>query len=441
MVQQNAHSSRKMQHLNIPLSRNSKTTRRTRWVVWLLAFGVGSIILATSWMSALWFTRDTIFKAAPENTVMAVRFFVGGKKGEIVESITKNLPVISNRSLTIADLSPYISGEFVLFVNNDGSRSIAIRKGKAPLPQSLLDSQTIAVQPIGHNIVLLSEKQVVIKPFSIKPKLLPGISLPGNRWIGELVDQTNKKRSFLFATKNQVVMTLPGVRTDGQAFKQIPNDTIAYLSTPFLPNTSNEFLDPFLPLMQSVVDPQFLSHLGDLSNKKNQLLLTKEVSGVGFFLTITPSELNKDVDIEQALRSIAALNTPKIQETLLDDGSSIKEIIANPDSVSVEQITLLGTQINRIQVNNVDLLAGRTQDHKIFLTNRESLFRHTKESSKSVNKICSGNMAGIALQPLVDMQNQHANVPNSNAILLFAQNFTSIGIKSGLFSTTIRFCK
>ncbi|OGL62239.1 hypothetical protein A2839_04360 [Candidatus Uhrbacteria bacterium RIFCSPHIGHO2_01_FULL_47_10] len=430
-----------MQHLNIPLSRNSKTTRRTRWVVWILAAGIFSIMLATAWISTLWFTRDTIYKAAPENTTIAVRFFISGKKGEIVESITKNIPLISNRSLTLTDLSPYISGEFVLFVNKDGSRSIAIRKGKTALPQSLLDSQTVAVQPIGHNIVLLSEKQVIIKPFQIKPKLLPGISLPGKRWIGELVDQTNTKRSFLFATKNHVEMTLPVVHTDGQAFKQIPNDTFAYLSTPFLPNTSNEFLDPFLPLMQSVVDPQFLAHLNDLANNKSQLLLTKDANGVGFFLTITPSELKKDIDIEQALRSIAALNTPKIQETLLDDGSSIKEIIANPNSVSVEQITLLGTQINRIHVNNVDLLASRAQNHKIFLTNRESLFRYTKESAKSANKICSGNMAGIALQPLVTMQNQYANVPNNSAILLFAQNFSSIGVKSGIVSTTIRFCK
>lgn len=430
-----------MQHLNIPLSRNSKTTRRTRWVVWLLAFGVGLLILGTSWISTLWFTRDTIYAAAPENTVMAVRLFVSGKKGESVESMTKNFPLISNRSVTFSDLAQYISGEFVLFLNADGSRSIALRKGKTPLPQALLDAQSITVQPIRNNIVLLSGKNEILKPISLRTKIIPGFSYPRHQWIGELVEINQPHRSFVYATKDRILITLPGIQPEGSVFKHIPKDTIAYLSNPLLPNTTKDFLDPFLPLMQSVVDPQFLDHLSTLSTEKSQIILTKDTQGIGFFLSAREDGTKNPINNEQALRAINAMNAPKIQETFLSDGSSIKELIANPDSISVEQITLLGTQVNRIQISGADILAGSTKKNGIFLTNRENLFRSQEEGNKSLNKICSGNAAGINLQPLVDMQNQHAHTPNTNPILLFAQNFSSIGVKTNWFSTSIHLCK
>lgn len=430
-----------MQHLNIPLSRNSKTTRRTRWVVWLLAFGIGLLILGTSWISTLWFTRDTIYAAAPENTVMAVRLFVSGNKGESVESMTKNFPLVSNRSITFSDLAPYISGEFVLFVNADGSQSVAIREGKTPLPQTLLDAHSINVQHIRNNITLLSEKIDVLKPLLLQTKIIPGFSFPGHEWIGEFIYTNQPRRSFIYASEKRIFITLPGVHPTGSVFKQIPKETIAYLSNPLLTNTKKDFLDPFLPLMQSIVDPQFLRHLSTLSSEKSQVILTKDTEGIGFFLTTKESDTKNSINNEQALRTISALNAPKIQETLLSDGSTIKELIANPDAISVEQITLLGTQISRIQINNTDILAGSTKKKEIFLTNRESLFRAQQEGNKSSTKICSGNVVGIAIQPLVDMQNQHAYSPNTSPLLLFAQNFSSIGVKTNMFSTTINLCK
>lgn len=430
-----------MQHLNIPLSRNSKTTRRTRWVVWLLAFGIGLLVLGMSWISTLWFTRDTVYAAAPENTVMAVRLFVSGKKGEAVESMIKNFPLISNRSVTFSDLSQYISGEFVLFLNADGSRSVALREGKKTLPRTLLDSQSITVQPVRNGIVLLSEKNEVLKPMSLRTKIIPGLSYPGHQWIGELVETNQPHRSFIYAAKNRILITLPGMQPTSSDFKHIPKDTIAYLSNPLLPNTTKDFLDPFLPLMQSIVDPRFLGHLSTLATKQSQVILTKDAQGIGFFLSTKESDTKNSINNEQALRAISALNAPKIQETFLNDGSSIRELIANPDSISVEQITLLGTQVNRIQINGTDILAGSTKKNGIFLTNRENLFRTQEEGNKSFNKICSGNVAGINLQALVDMQNQHTHTPNTNPIWLFTQNFSSIGVKINWFSTSIHLCK
>lgn len=429
-----------MQHLNIPLSRNSKTTRRTRWVVWLLAFGVVLLSVGISWIFTLWLTCDTILSAAPENTVMAVRLFTSGKKGGSVESVTKNFPLISNRSVVFSDISQYISGEFVIFLQADGSRSVAIRTGKTPLPQSLLDSQSITVQPIKKGIVLFTEKHEVLKPISVRAKIIPGISFPGRQWIGELIDTNQSHRSFLYATKNRILISLPKSQHNIPVLKHIPKETIAYLSNPLLPNTTKDFLEPFLPLMQSVLDPQFLHYLSMLPTEKSQVILTKDDQGIGFFLSTKETSTKNAVNTEQALREIRALNTPKIQETFLSDGSSIKELVANTDSISVEQITLLGTQVNRIQINNTDILAGITKKKEVFITNRENLFR-AQEGNTSINKICSGNVAGINLQPLVEMQNQYTHSPNTSPLLLFAQNFSSIGVKTGWFSTTIHLCK
>jgi hypothetical protein len=364
-----------------------------------------------SWIFTLWLTRDTILSAAPENTVMAVRLFTSGKKGGSVESVTKNFPLISNRSVVFSDISQYISGEFVIFLQADGSRSVAIRTGKTPLPQSLLDSQSITVQPIKKGIVLFTEKHEVLKPISVRAKIIPGISFPGRQWIGELIDTNQSHRSFLYATKNRILISLPKSQHNIPVLKHIPKETIAYLSNPLLPNTTKDFLEPFLPLMQSVLDPQFLHYLSMLPTEKSQVILTKDDQGIGFF-----------------------------QETFLSDGSSIKELVANTDSISVEQITLLGTQVNRIQINNTDILAGITKKKEVFITNRENLFR-AQEGNTSINKICSGNVAGINLQPLVEMQNQYTHSPNTSPLLLFAQNFSSIGVKTGWFSTTIHLCK
>ncbi len=429
-----------MQHLNIPLSRSSQTTRRTRWVVWLLVLSVASIIIATYWISALWFTRDTIYNAAPEHTVMAARFFTSGNKGAYVESIFEHLPLVSNRTLTFSDLAPYISGEFAVFFSEDNSRFAATRLTNTPLPHELFDSESIIEQPFGKNIVLLSEKPEVVKTLGIKPKFLPGFSFPGHTWIGEIIDTSVMKRSFIYATSNRVDISLAGPVTNTHLFKQFPEGTIAYLSTPVLTNQSEDLFKPVLPLMQFIADPNVFSSMKHIADEQSRMILSKDEKGLGFFITSNQPDDKKTPDLEQVLRTIAALNTPKIQETLLDDGSSIKEIIANPDSISVEEITVLGTQIYRIHTNNGELLAGFLDKNNFFLTNRESLFRSFKGQNTIKTQICSGNIAGISFRALDQIFSQHASLPNSNAILLFSQNFSSMGVKTDWFSTKITLC-
>lgn len=429
-----------MQHLNIPLSRNNQTTRRTRWVVWLLASASLFVILASFWISTLWFTRDTIYKAAPEHTIMATRFFISGKKGAHVESIFKQLPLISNRSLTFSDLAPYISGEFVVFLSEDNSRSVALRLGNKALPQALLDAHSIVEQSIGHNIVLLSEKHQLIKSLITKPKVFPGISYPGHIWIGEVIEQSENKRSFISVANDHIEISMNEKMANARPFKHFPNDTIAYLSTPVWTKAAEDFSKSILPTMQFISDPKIVSSFEEMTSAQGQIVLTQDKDGVGFFLTTHTRDAKNLPNLEQILRTIAALVTPKIQETLLDDGTTIKEIVSNPDAISIEQITVLGTLVNRVRTNTGDIMTGLIENNGFFLTNRETLFRSYKGQNISEKKICSGNLAGISLHSFGDNMIQHANFPNNNAILFLSQNFSRVGIESGLFSTKINFC-
>lgn len=429
-----------MQHLNIPLSRNSQTTRRTRRVVWLLALVFLLVAIGSAWFSALWFTRDVIYSAAPEDTTSAFRFFVSGEKGKLVESFFGQVPLISNRSLLYSDISPYTNGEFVVFVSENGTRSVAIRLGGKPLPQSLLDSQSITSQSIGRKIVLLSEKPEKTKALLLKTKIIPGFSLLGRHNIGELIETSVKTRAYIYATKKYVEISLFGISNQIHTIKHIPENTIAYLSTPLLPKTPNGSTNLILPLLQFISYSDTSKIFQHLLDAQGQMILTKDKEGMGFYLSSKSVEQNNATNIEQLLRTIAALNSPTLQEISLDDGTSIKEIVANPDSFSVEQVTVLGAQINKIHTSHSIFLSGLVQKNEFFLTNREDLFRTMNGSAKSSDKICSGNIAGISFQPITTSLMQNENTPNSNAILLFAQNFSSLGIKKGVFSVKLRLC-
>ena len=428
-----------MQHLNIPLSKNSQTTRRTRWVVWLLVFSIVCIGAITAWATTLWFTRDTIYTASPEHTVSAARFFVSGTKGKLVESVLSKTPLISNRSLTFSDFAPYLGGEFIIFISEDGSRSIAIRKGMNPLPQTFLDSQSITSQDAGHGIILLSDRQQAIKPTILKPKLLSGISYPGHVWIGEFVETTKNKRSFIYANRKGIEISLNNAKTKSVPFKKIPNNTIAYLSTSALTKDS-ELSDPLSSLLQFIDDKEVLNSFKQIIDSESQMILTKDNDGVGFFITSDQEDSHNTSTLEQILRSIATLSLPKIQETLLSDGSTIKEIVANPEEISVEQVTILGTQVNRVHTNNGVLLAGSTKLNNFFLTNREDLFRQFKTNSASGSKIFSGNIGGVSFGTLNKTPLEHTNQPINNGMFIFSQSFTGLGIESGVFSTKIKLC-
>ena len=430
-----------MQRLNIQLSRHIQTTRRPRWVVWLLPILFVLMAIASYYTTTLWFTRDTIYEAAPENTIVAFRFFVGGSKKDQISTILGNIPLISDRAIDFADLSPYTNGEFVVFLKKDGSHSVALRTN-AQLPQSLLDSEQIVQKQIDTHIVLLSAEAEQTQKLAIAPKLIPVFTFPGKTWVGEIIVSGQKKRGWIFNTKKSLVLSLPiqGLRTD---FFGVPDNAMAFISSKTTSTSSDtDLITPFLPLIAPIIGSEAKSYLDQISQNINTVFLTNDDRGVGFLLSSKPSD-DKQVDIRKLLQSISALNTPKIQKTALSDGTFIQELISDPDSVSVEQVTILGLPMNRVGTSNQSILAGFTDDKHLILTNRENLLRFYKEKSKSKTKqtICGANSLGISFDQLSNLIKLHATSLQAKPFLQLSEQFTSVGVVSELFSTDINICK
>ena len=400
----------------------------------------------TYWATTLWFTRDTIYEAAPENTAVAVRFFTGGSKEAQVSALLENSPLVSNRTLTFSDLKPYIQGEFVLFSKSNGAQSVAIRtRNSDSLPQTLLDSEHISQKLISKNIILLSEHAETTKKFPLKAKIFPTLSWLGKTWIGEIAFQDSQDRGLIFNTKNKLDISLPS-KTPTLDFQGIPEKTFAFSSAKISganETSSDSILNPFLPLIGPVLDENFKTYLEHLGNQSVKSFLTKDDAGIGFLLIIKQAPGQSDLDIPKMLQSLNALNTPKILKTSLPDGTFIQEIISDPNSVSVEQVTILGLQMNRIVTNQQEILAGITQDNELILTNREELLRfyRGKNPSGKAHSICSGNIAGMDIHQMDDLSKMHATFAEATPFSKISQHFSSLGIASGLISTHIYLCK
>lgn len=425
-----------MQRLNIPFSRNTQTTRRTRWVVWLLVLGSIGAILLISWMSILWFTRDTIYSVAPENTIFVARFFTSGSKGIQTERILQNLPLVSNKGITLKDLSSSINGELAIFITKSGEYSLGIRANK-PISDNLLSTQSIIFQTNGHHIYLLSDSEKNIKALSPKTRIFPGLSYPTHTWVGETYDTTTNTRSFIFASRDHIDIEYHKSMLSGKIFKKIPDNTIAYLSNPVWTNDSlnpKEFVSIFT---QFISDKSIKTLVQNLASKPGQLILTLNNNQIGYYLS---SETPKDLNVEQLIKTISSLSAPKIQETPLTDGTFIKEIIADPNSYTAEQITLFGSQIHRISTPAGHIYAGITNNQHVFLTNTEELYKSQKDLDSRANLLCNGNIGGFDLKQLNDLMLQHLNTPNPDPVLIFAHNFTRLGIIKSIFSEKIRFC-
>lgn len=431
-----------MAHLNIPLSRAVSTTRHSWRVVWLLVplFVVIGIIIV--WLSTLWFTRDSIYRAAPTGTQMTARFFLKNSTSESISYLFNNIPLISSRALTLNDLKPYIHGEFAVFINENGSYSLAIRTNKKHLPISLLNSQHITQKPISNSIVLLSNKIESVNGLHLKKSLFPPFYNPTKKWIGELVTSTTKKRNFLFSTKSQFEIHLPKIKQSQVYFSNVPNNLIAYLSLPVLTDTQpNNAITVFLPMIYTVFNEGFLDMLKNIIQKNSLIILSSDENGIGYFIKTELTNNKHSIDLTAILQSLVALKSTKIKQSPLEDGSMIQEIALDPDSIDVQQITIQGIQVKKVNNNNETIMTGLA-NNMFFITNREELLKNSLLNEKKINNVtCGGNLGLFSIKKLKEISNTHQNYLNANILDLFSDKFSYIGLKNNRISSQINFCR
>src|SRR3989338_4928896 len=185
-----------------------------------------------------WLTRNTVFSAAPEGTQTAIQLLLNKKTGPVLQRVLKNTPLISNRGLTLDDISAFTNGELGWFFHADGTRSIAIRSTSNQFPQELLDSQHIVRQEITPTVFLLSEK---LQPVSgLKPKSTERSFFPFlENKLGLYYSTQQEKATEILANEEGISFSLAVKIPSDIGFDptHIPENTALILSTPVLSNS------------------------------------------------------------------------------------------------------------------------------------------------------------------------------------------------------------
>jgi len=397
-------------------------------------------LLGAYFATSLIFARESVFLAAPEGSVMAVKVFTSGSRATHVVSALQHTPLITGKSLTVIDILPYTRGEFALFLNTNGETSIALKiKNEQNLP-NFFDKNMIYQQRVGKNTLLLSQTPQKISPISMKRSFLSFTSLLPGRSFGEILDLKTMTRSQIFTKNHDIVIRSRKSAFTGEKLKTLPSGTTAYLSNPALPKMPTEYLTPFLPTLFTLQNSSLVNFLQRIPFTNGLVYLVKKEGITSFFLSQEESA-DRKIDLEDAMRTITSIGYPIIEKNILDDGSSIQEILIDKNLFSIEKITLFGDELYRSKLFGVNFFGGQINKNHIFFTNNESLLREVKSQEMTDPLICHGNVGGMIFEPFILEANNMTQTPMSAPILYLAQNFSSIGLENGFFFQKIHLCK
>ena len=426
-----------MKRLNIPLRRHYRTTHQPRWVVWLLAALFISILFTTYTLSTLWFTRPSLLKAAPINTEVAINIISTKSNTTSLVQYLNNIPLISNRSLTINDLKSYINRGFVLFINKDGSRSIALNTKINDLPIALFDSHSVVIQEIDKNTVLLSERLMPIGEMLVKKNIKRAIPFINKKLLATIYTSDNKT-GVVYKTTNSIEIVINDIKISS-INRSLPNNTIAFLSTPVL-TKNDDLLESLLGNTDSAMNSLSVKKiLVDILNSNGNFLITETDKNIDILV-------ESDLNIEESerinlIKTIVSTQNPILKVTKLDDGTEMQELIIQPELLSVEEITMMGHEIIRISNKNTGPYFINKNGNLLFSTNEANLrFWLNKDLNESMLKICDANSIGILLDPfLKSIKSEVSSIKPINFYDMLSK-FNSIGVKAQKNSVKISFC-
>src|SRR3989338_6622879 len=193
-----------MERLRIPFSRHTQTTRRQRWVVWVLGAILIFFLFILSRVGMIWFSGDSLLSLAPEETVLAIELQLTKKTQPHWQQLFHSVPLISKRSLDLEDLLPLAHGELALFITQQGDQAVALRATKNELPEALLEKYHISVQEKG-NFVLLSEKLLPMTgtQTSTRRPFFPSLK---NLWLGKIVLPKEKQEGVIYYNDSSITI-------------------------------------------------------------------------------------------------------------------------------------------------------------------------------------------------------------------------------------------
>jgi hypothetical protein len=413
--------------LHIQLSRYQKTTRRPRWVVWLLVILFIACFLFFAHLATLWFTRNTVFSSAPENTQVAVQLLVNKNTLPVLTQILNTVPLISNRSFTLKDIQPFVHGEIGWFFHDDGSRSIAIRSKKNELPTKLLDVNQIIVQQVNSNVFLLTDK---LQPISgIKSKHSIGSYFPSfKKKIGTFYEKGGKLTDIL-ATKEGIIIPLANQEAKSIFnIKTLQENTYLALKLPLLDEKNLEMYQTLFK--DQDILRSFFSTEG--------FLMMKEIENPKYLL-VSKAKIGEKEKIS-LLQTAIALKNPTVVTKYLADNTKMQEFISDPSLVSVEEKMIEGLEFYRASNSNEALFIGKAGN--LTLSNDEEMIRIwlKNEGNKKMLKICNANVAFLSLKKFVESNSFTTHYYKNDIIRLLSVNFSVASIEKAWNSINLRLC-
>ncbi|MBI5794656.1 hypothetical protein HZA87_06305 [Candidatus Uhrbacteria bacterium] len=412
-----------MQKLNIPLSRHTKTTRPLRQVVWLLGMVTLVLVFVSSRVGELWFSRDTIFEAAPEGTVLAIGIELTRASWPLWQKTLAGVPLISNRSLDIDDLATSANGELAIFLTTTGERAVAIRSKQSQLPQELLTSLSITQQEAVPGIILLSQTLLPISGItsSVHAPVFPSLQ---KHWLGRVEVPDMDLSGSIFGRDGQLELAFPNHPKNTWKKEILPQVMLA-IST-----SKNDLSLP--PSETFDVFEQILSR--DWS-----IIVAGGADGSVELLLKADRGETTDDDLLNLLQLMGAYLSPTIKETNLKDGTSIKEILVDPSLVTVEQLQV--EQIQALRVlgpSNQSVYGAFLDDQIVFSSNENLLLSLTSPSTPKTD--CVGNTLSLSPSAILKEAKTNSYNPSLSILKSIFDDFSAISIEMNKYSSTTRFC-
>jgi len=428
-----------MQRLNIPFSRTAQTTRPSQRVVWHMVFGIA--VFAALGYGISWFclSGDALIRKIPDQTTTTLRFFLNkGTAGELSETFSQ-IPLISNRNITLADLSPYLKGEFALYLTDTGTYSMAGKFKTNKDFEKLLGSYNISYTKTSRNTYYLSNKPESLTKQHVSIKWLPTIVPPWKKHIAEIVQ--NNKRGNIISSKDGWSVSIPSKNTPGKQISFQPEGLVAYLSTPVLPKNNTEpMFRSFSVLLSPLFEHGFESTFTNIFQKNLRIYITKTGESEHFLL-VSDSKTQSD-QISTFLKVVAALQEPKLNQVVLSDQSISKEMVVDPSRFSPEQTTISGFSVLRLKLKNQTISASISKNDEVLFTNDENLIRTFKEQKKmNLKDVCFGKQAFLLTNQIQHQFSNQSQVIKNQLLLAISSKFTKIGVEETNSTTKIHLCK
>ena len=376
-----------MSRLNIPLSTNQSTRPglikgRVLWI-----FGFWGMVILISWILAnLWFTRDTLSSYAPDGTIVVVHLTPSRLVWTKLITDFDDLPLISERSLTISDLADLKPKEISIF-SFEGASAIAIRTSEKNLKREILNSYGINIQKLGRNRWLLSNKPL---PYATQgdTKWSFGSIWPGT--VGSL--RLEGFFGHITANKNGYSIDIPKTKKTGDYLPALPETTVSAIS---LQSSAELGLSDLFLRFNTLLAPLEVVDGEQISQKIKEnggiIILTKD----GFLLEST---LDSTI-LSQTLKTAAFFKNPEIKPMIMPDGSTVQEIFINQDNFEPALVWINGQEVMSVKTNNGQFLALDGAEADIITSNQSLLEEYLNKKSEKTKKQCGSKNILVFFKP------------------------------------------